>query len=493
MEPWDKPMSTANDRDEPMALPLLPGYSHESNFNPVEEPDGALQLYNRVKPDVSADPLLMDYIQDQAEVNTCVLDIETTRLIDRLVPFADMTVSVASVLLVEDSTLLTFWQDERTQRGAPLRFLTHLLDHAYRVVAYNGNFDLSVLGQGDTVRVARWKAKLFDPFAVLYREFGIMFKLASLLNENGLGAKTASGAEAPRMWQRWLQSGDARELIRLEEYNQKDVELLSKLIQLERVWLPGGGSTNSLRLRLYSSKKNFEANSDTPTNPEALVQGSAAWLEYRKHKISASTAAAFLRLDFRTTREEQFERLLGEVDGPRETTAMKRGLQREDGICRMYADAVNAEVSTTGSWPHPEFGNWLFASPDRLVWHPQLRKMGLLEAKSVSRLTDGVPAAHLIQCQLQLACVPQAVFVDHAQSDGVQIVVHRVRRDSELIGAIVELLRDVYEAARPALEGDHAAEDVFVDDVEEFGRDKQQELAVLLDECRKVFVSAVFL
>lgn len=108
------------------SLPLLPGNTRESNlFNPVEDPEGALEQYNRVNPHESADLLLLDFVEDQAEISTCVLDIETTRLIDRLVPFANMTVSVASVLLVEDLTLLTFWEDERTQRGAPLRFLKH--------------------------------------------------------------------------------------------------------------------------------------------------------------------------------------------------------------------------------------------------------------------------------------------------------------------------------------------------------------------------------
>ena len=285
------------------------------------------------------------------------------------------------------------------------------------------------------------------------------------------------------MWQRWKETRDDRELIRLEVYNQEDVKLLAKLVQLPRVLLPRGGSTNLLKIALrVAAFLSF-----SPESPQSLQQGSEAWFAFRKNKISASTAAAFLRLDFRTTREQQFERLIGEEDGPQETPAMRRGVQHEDGICHAYANAMDAELSTTGSWPHSEFGDWLFASPDRLVSHPELRKLALLEVKSVGRISQTIPNAHLIQVQLQLECGRQFAFCDYVQSDGTQIVVHRVRRDTELVGVILGHLNSVYEAARPALEGGTSADDVFVDDVAAIGRAEQLELMDLLDECRRIF------
>ena len=212
------------------------------------------------------------------------------------------------------------------------------------------------------------------------------------------------------------------------------------------------------------------------------------WFRFRKHKISASTAAAFLRLDFRTTREDAFERLLGELDGPVETVAMQRGTLLESAICEQYAATTGTSIAPTGSWPHAQFGEWLFASPDRLVWHRELEKLALLEVKSVSRIMQTVPNHHLVQVQIQLACAG-VDFCDYVQSDGgAQLRIHRVRRDEELIRVILTNLYGVYEAARPALEGRVTAEDVFVDDVSPFGRREQQELQGLMEESRRVFV-----
>lgn len=142
-----------------------------------------------------------------------------------------------------------------------------------------------MLGQGDELRVSAWKAKLFDPFAILHREYGRMFKLSALLSENALGSKTASGAEAPAMWQKWLQSGDTRELGRLEQYNQEDVKLLAKLVKLPRVLLPGGGSTDVLKVALRVADLDIAETASLfpsfpPESPQSLQQGSEAWFAF---------------------------------------------------------------------------------------------------------------------------------------------------------------------------------------------------------------------
>ena len=62
----------------------------------------------------SAEPLLMDFVRDQAEICTVYGDCETTDLIRHGTPIGGMTISVASLLLVEDggtSMLLSFWSD----------------------------------------------------------------------------------------------------------------------------------------------------------------------------------------------------------------------------------------------------------------------------------------------------------------------------------------------------------------------------------------------
>ena len=225
-------------------------------FDPVDHPAEALQNYHRAKPDdeSGADALLYEFLAERARTSTCVVDIETTELIEtKRVSIPDMVVSVASVLLVEGPTPLTFWNDARTGRGAPLRFLCHVLDHARTIVAYNGSsFDLAVLAQRDEARLAQWRGKLVDPYLILRRDLGRSFKLAALLSANGLEEKTAPGAEAPAMWKRWLQSGDPCELERLEAYNQQDVKVLAQLVQLPRVSLPGSGFTEAISVQLYT-------------------------------------------------------------------------------------------------------------------------------------------------------------------------------------------------------------------------------------------------
>lgn len=231
-----------------MAIPLLPGtQSNERDAircDPFEAPDEALAVYNKHDNILHCvDTNLLDFLHDQCQLSTCVLDIETTELIDtKRVSISAMTVSVASLLLIEHAHLFTFWNNVTTRRGAPLRFLLHALDHALRIVAYNGHsFDLVVLAQSDTLRLERWRAKLFDPFVILRNLYNRSFKLSALLCANGLEDKTASGAEAPAMYNRWLQKGDESELQRLEEYNTQDVVLLAQLVQLPRVHLPDHG------------------------------------------------------------------------------------------------------------------------------------------------------------------------------------------------------------------------------------------------------------
>lgn len=218
-------------------------HNERDEIDPINKPEDALNAYHRYNLDRSADAYLYDFLEDQCADDTLVLDIETTELIDtNTTPISQMVVSVAAVMLIEEPLLLTFWGDARTERGAPLRFLRHALDHARRIVAYNGHsFDLVVLAQGDEVRLAGWRAKLHDPYAILRIEYNCRFKLSVLLAKNGIEEKTASGAEAPAMWRRWLQTGDAQELSRLEAYNVQDVRVLAALVQLPSIAVPGAG------------------------------------------------------------------------------------------------------------------------------------------------------------------------------------------------------------------------------------------------------------
>tara|TARA_B110001450_G_scaffold16733_1_gene15469 strand:+ start:6544 stop:7974 length:1431 start_codon:yes stop_codon:yes gene_type:complete len=467
-----------------------------TNEDVYQDPAIAIANYNKWglgNDDYGIDESLFDYLGDQSACATAVFDIETTELIERSVPISAMKVSVATVLLLKNDggrETHIFWNtDEGTPRGAPLRFLRHVLDSAERIVAYNGrDFDLVVLaGGGDAQRLERWRSKLFDPFVILRAAFRSTFKLDALLKANGLDPKTGKGSEAPAMWKLWLDTRDDRHLVELECYNVRDVEALEQLVLLPSVIVPGFCRTDDISLqkaRVLDAFPTFE----NPRAPQRLVQGSSEWLAFRKHKIGASDAAAFLRLDFRCPREDAFERLIcGDASVVVETNAMQLGKKMEPKICSMYAEKFGVCVVETGSWPHPSL-DWLFASPDRLVVSDVPRVFSLLEVKFVSeRLHETIPDHHLVQLQVQLACVPTAAHVDYAASDGKSLMVQRVRRDPELFSVIVRNLGNVFDIASPVFNGQIADDHAFVEDAP-FGRQQVNELRDLLNECRSTHV-----
>ena len=471
-----------------------------------QDPDFALNMYHRGGYSPEVDEYFYDYLSDQAQMSDVVFDIETTELIDTAAtPISQMKVSVATALVMQrtseselaagaekysEKSLLFFWGDPSTERGAPLKFLVHLLDHAARIIAYNGyTFDLVVLAGDDKERLERWRNKLFDPLRILRLSYNKFFKLNAMLEENGLDTKTATGVEAVDMWKKWQQSRDAHQMMLLEKYNERDTLALAELVLLRYVKVPGH-SQRTTKLSLLAIKENAQFPPVfAPDAPQSLVQGSAEWHEYRKRKIGGSTAAAFLRLDFRTTRDDAFERLIDLDSQPiQETAAMARGKEQEEEICQRYANRFRATLATTGSWPHPEHGNWLFASPDRLCKHKDSTQLSLVEAKSVTRLDPFVPDGHLIQVQLQLACAPEAAFVDYAQWNGQRLNVHRVTKDVKLLTFVIKHLLPVISAAWLVFSGEKEDEDVFVDDLGTFNRPEQQALKELLLDCRNFHV-----
>ena len=117
-------------------------------FNPFEDPDTALRTFGEVRGNLSAVEvtsalaLLRDFVIDLATDHVAVYDIETTELIDRSVPLAEMTISCASVLLldpaapapVETTEIVTFWHPD-AKRGAPMELLAPMLSAASIIVA----------------------------------------------------------------------------------------------------------------------------------------------------------------------------------------------------------------------------------------------------------------------------------------------------------------------------------------------------------------------
>ena len=190
--PSSQPLVHADHHAHALVLPIAaPKREREaaphplSGFDPTEDPEGCLRRYHAVQLAVqqwadpaerataqtgleSAEPLLLDFLSDQAEICTVYGDCETTQLIKHGTPIGDMSISVASLLFVEDGgggddMMLSFWGDASLGRGAPLRFFRHAVEHAKRLVFYNAAFDLTLAARGDESTIRRWWRRTHDP------------------------------------------------------------------------------------------------------------------------------------------------------------------------------------------------------------------------------------------------------------------------------------------------------------------------------------------
>jgi hypothetical protein len=449
-----------------LELDVLRGY------DPSDDPDAFLRAYQTLEAEIaeiadplwreqqerklrSADPVLLDYLSDQAAGATVVFDLETTKLVDKRVPIEEMTISVATALILQpgssleqakaDGLLFEFWHRE-ARRGAPFRFLAHLLGEARTVAAYNGrDFDLRVLSsQLSTTEQAIVGAKLMDPMLEIEQLTGIRLKLSTLLSANSLPPKAGAGASAPGLWENG--KFDALAL-----YCAQDTMLLAKLVSLPMIKLPQGGQTaNGTLLRHHALPLG---------DPRGLVQGSNAWLAVRQKYLTASEAGAALGLKGAySNRSDVYETLFYTLRGQESTIPtqgsanMARGNELEPKARRVYmrTAGVSFTVSTTGL--HVHLSAKIAASPDALLGKPEA-PTGVLELKVPAAGTKGpgLTSSRLAQVQVQLACT-DAQFADYTtlyeyRPGEFELGVIRVDRDDALIAVIVEGLLAFYNEA----------------------------------------------
>ena len=446
-----------------------------SGFDPTQDPEDCLRRYHAVQlavqlmadPDErvaaqrlfeSAEPLLRDFVSDQAEICTVYGDCETTQLIKHGIPIGDMNISVASLLFVEDGggdgMMLSFWGDPSLGRGAPLRFLRHALEHAKRLVFYNAAFDLTLAAGGDDATICKWWTRTFDPYKLLRDAFStsVCLKLDLLLRDNGLAPKTASGIEAVSMYH------DGRH-DELERYNRTDVEALRSLVQLERIRLSSGQYTSIGTLRRHSASRY------PPGDPRSMVQDTSEWQHARSGMLTASVAGAALGVNgaFRSrdsvaaTLHAQLKGVANADEGePNDDRrlAMERGQRLEPAARRAYECLFGVRVEESGLHPHPRHPDALAASPDGIVLRPDGVLSDLLVEIKVPRENTkgaGLTDAYLCQLQLTMACTGtrRADFVVLREQGATrQLAVTRVERDDALLDVMEPQLLDFYAEAK---------------------------------------------
>lgn len=139
--------------------------------------------------------------------------------------------------------------------------------------------------------------------------------------------------------------------------------------------------------------------------PEICVtQRTAEWLAAREGRVTASLAAACLRLGahgatpMKAWREIVGKRTEAEKQEYVRNRHLQWGVQFESAAKLDYEVHTGHMIVDTGFWVHPDYP-WLGASPDGLIGSD-----GLVEVKCPTECPTKVPTHHRIQCIIQLLC-----------------------------------------------------------------------------------------
>lgn len=192
-----------------------------------------------------------------------------------------------------------------------------------------------------------------------------------------------------------------------------------------------------------------------------LVQGTPEWLAARAGSLGASSigdALAKTRTGWGASRANLHSRLVTErITGkPVETftnAAMQRGTELEPQARAMYSFRQGVDVQEVGIIPHPSIKH-SHCSPDGMVGSDGMVEIKCCGAtRHIELLTGSAPEDRYIkQCLWQLACTGRQ-WVDltyfHPDfPDEMQMFVHRVERDAELIADIeTEVFKFLAEVA----------------------------------------------
>ena len=173
-----------------------------------------------------------------------------------------------------------------------------------------------------------------------------------------------------------------------------------------------------------------------------VEQRSEEWHAARRGKVTASIAAACLRLDPHTSPQKAYRTILG-TEPDHWSADIERGIRGEEWAIQAYEADADCIVSPGGFWVHDEY-DWLAASPDGLVATKDGRE-GLVEVKCPRVAPDGVPNHHRIQIQVQMACTGRT-WCDYAVWVAPTLtIVGRSHFDPVFFGEIASALESFME------------------------------------------------
>ena len=203
-----------------------------------------------------------------------------------------------------------------------------------------------------------------------------------------------------------------------------------------------------LRSRKWADEPAAVIDANAPASL-AIEQGSAAWVNIRLGKVTASRVAdvvAKTKSGWSASRANYMaeliaERLTGQQASSYTNAAMQWGTEKEPEARMAYSFRSDVDVLKVGFVPHPKIA-MTGASPDGYV-----AADGLVEFKCPNTAThidtllgDPIPAKYLTQMQWQMACAGRAwcdwVSYDPRLPREMQIFIQRVPRDDATIATL---------------------------------------------------------
>lgn len=176
---------------------------------------------------------------------------------------------------------------------------------------------------------------------------------------------------------------------------------------------------------------------------EDMQQGTDAWLELRKTKVTATDAMAIMGVSPWTNALELWQEKVGLKEPKSINSAMTRGMLLEPKARACY-EKMTGELMLPEVVLHP-VDDWMMASLDGL----SLDRKKILEIKCTSRKNHDIakngqiPEYYIPQVQHQIY-VAGVDTCEYFSFDGVDGVVVVVRRDDAYIARMIEKEREFY-------------------------------------------------
>lgn len=177
-----------------------------------------------------------------------------------------------------------------------------------------------------------------------------------------------------------------------------------------------------------------------------LVQGSDAWLEYRKNKITASDIATIMGLNPFKSEYRLFQEQMGAIEPPLENERMKRGRKLEPIARKLVNESLGSNYVPICA--EHSLHNFLFCSVDG--WDIS-RPISLLEIKCPSLenhlLDNKVPDYYYpqLQCQMYVFDVRSCYYVSYCPDHSTPLAIVEVHRDDSFCEKMVNAARVFYE------------------------------------------------